>query len=79
MTTAKEKYQALTALGEKAEKQTGKYLWDACIDRENVADAFPNDDTSEAFWSAMCAAGSSAFGMRCEEVGLVASDFGISY
>ena len=76
-TSAKERYEELHRLGRIAEEETGCYLIDGCVDRENVpAGVVPE---SEEFWGWMVSSLVANFGDRCDSYGIDGHRFGIPY
>lgn len=59
-------YNALQARLQAEERQTGLYLADVCIDRENVL-VDGRTEASADYWPRMCQAAESAAQMRREE------------
>lgn len=80
MNKAEKEYHRLESLAQNVEKEQALalgevsplYLWDMCIDCENVAPL--NEKDGEEFWKEMARHGKAAFIMRCEEYDLSASD-----
>lgn len=69
---SRQAYDRLAAELAAIERATGLYLADENVDRENVADEFPEQEFSDdagPFWKAMIDAASSAAGMRAENEG----------
>ena len=79
---ARKAYEAFQVKAGKAEAETGFYLTDMCIDRENNVDendAYYTEDDGTVFWVGLLRHGESAFGARCEENDIDAYDYGIAY
>jgi hypothetical protein len=53
---------------------------DMCVNSENIYDADTfNFSSSQQDWSSMVSVAELTFGMRCEEIGLNANDYGFNY
>jgi predicted component of viral defense system (DUF524 family) len=66
--SAKYQYYALIDELQAIEKETGAYLSDVCVDRENCVGI--DEDNEDEFYNAMYQSACNSAGMRAEDLGM---------